>query len=56
LHRASLEFEKNIDKALVKQPVLTEQIKKLEDNYDSETFGTDEDFENWLKQQGIDKL
>ncbi|TKJ46457.1 hypothetical protein CEE34_08845 [Candidatus Aerophobetes bacterium Ae_b3a] len=56
LHRASLEFEKNIDKALLKQPVLTEQIKKLEDNYDSETFGTDENFENWLKQQGIDKL
>lgn len=56
LHKASLEFEKNIDKALLKQPVLTEQIKKLEDNYDSETFGTDEDFENWLKQQGIDKL
>ncbi len=56
LHRASLEFEKNIDKALVKQPVLTEQIRKLEDNYDSETFGTDEDFEKWLKQQGIDKL
>ena len=56
LHRTSLEFENNIDKALLKQPVLTEQIKKLEDNYDSETFGTDEDFENWLKQQGIDKL
>ncbi len=56
LHRTSLEFENNIDKALVKQPVLTEQIKKLEDNYDSETFGTDEDFEKWLKQQGIDKL
>lgn len=56
LHEASLKFEKNIDKALLKQPVLTEQIKKLEDNYDSEIFGTDEDFENWLKQQGIDKL
>ncbi len=56
LHRASLEFEKNIDKSLLKQPVLTEQIKKLEDNYDSETFGTDEDFEKWLKQQGIDKV
>jgi len=56
LHRTSLEFENNIDKALLKQPVLTEQIKKLEDNYDSETFGTDENFENWLKQQGIDKL
>lgn len=56
LHRTSLEFENNIDKALLKQPVLTEQIKKLEDNYDSETFGTDEDFEKWLKQQGIDKL
>jgi len=56
LHRTSLEFENNIDKALLKQPVLTEQIKKLEDNYDSETFGTDQDFERWLKQQGIDKL
>lgn len=56
LHRASLEFEKNIDRALLKQPVLTEQIKKLEDDYDSETFGTDEDFEKWLKQEGIDKL
>jgi proteasome assembly chaperone (PAC2) family protein len=56
LHRTSLEFEKNIDKALVKQPILTEQVKKLEDNYDSEIFGTDQDFENWLKQQGIDKL
>jgi len=56
LHRTSLEFEKNIDKALAKQPILTEQVRKLEDNYDSETFGTDEDFEKWLKQQGIDKL
>ncbi len=56
LHRDSLEFEKNIDRALLKQPVLTEQIKKLEDDYDSETFGTDEDFEKWLKQEGIDKL
>lgn len=56
LHRASLEFEKNIDRALLKQPVLTEQIKKLEDDYDNETFGTDEDFEKWLKQEGIDKL
>ena len=56
LHKDSLEFEKNMDKALLKQPVLTEQIRRLEDDYDSETFGTDEDFEKWLRQQGIDKL
>jgi len=56
LYRTSLEFEKNIDKAVAKQPMLAEQIKKLEESYDSETFGSKGDFENWLKQQGIDKL
>ena len=56
LHRASLEFENDIDKSLLKQPALTKQIKRLEDNYDRETFGTEEDFEKWLRQEGIDKL
>lgn len=56
LYKVSLEFEKNIDKAVAKQPILAEQIKKLEGNYDNETFGPKGDFENWLKQQGINKL
>jgi len=56
LHRASLEFEKNIDGFVAKQPALSEEIKKLEENYDREAFGAGRDFENWLKQQGIDKL
>ena len=47
LHRASLEFEKNIDGFVAKQPALSEEIKKLEENYDEETFASKGDFENW---------
>ncbi len=52
----SSEFEKNMDKAVAKYPELAKEIRKLEDNYDKELFDQKEDFEGWLKQQGIDKL
>ncbi|MBC7188702.1 PAC2 family protein [Candidatus Aerophobetes bacterium] len=56
LSRMSEEFEKNIDKIVAGQPKLLEQIKKLEENYDKEIMDQKEDFENWLKQHGIDKI
>lgn len=56
LSAMSNEFEKNINELVAKQPKLAEQIKKLEENYDKELFGQREDFEEWLKQYGIDKL
>ncbi len=52
----SNEFEKNINELVAKQPQLAEQIKKLEENYDKELFDQRENFEEWLKQHGIDKL
>ncbi len=56
LSRMSNEFEKNINQLVAKQPKLAEQIKKLEENYDKEFFDQKGDFEEWLKQHGIDKL
>jgi len=56
LDRMSGEFEKNINETVAKHPELAKQIKKLEENYDKKLFGQKEDFEEWLKQQGIDKL
>lgn len=52
----SQEFEKNINQLVAKQPKLAEQIKKLEENYDKEFFHQRGDFEEWLRQHGIDKL
>lgn len=56
LTRMSNEFEKNINDLVAKQPKLAEQIKKLEENYDKEFLDQKGDFEEWLKQHGIDKL
>ncbi len=56
LSKKSDEFEKNITKLVAKQPDLAEQVKKLEENYDKEFFDQKENFEKWLKQQGINKL
>lgn len=56
LDRMSSEFEKNINETVAKHPELAKQIKKLEENYDKKLFDQKEDFEEWLKQQGIDKL
>ena len=56
LFKRSDEFEKNINEIVAKQPKLAEQIKKLEENYDKEFFNQKGDFEEWLRQQGIDKL
>jgi proteasome assembly chaperone (PAC2) family protein len=56
LRRMSGEFEKDMDKAVAKYPELVKEIRKLEDNYDKELFDQKEDFEGWLREQGIDKL
>jgi len=56
LSKMSDEFEKNINELVAKQPELAKQIKKLEENYDKELFDQKADFEEWLKQHGIDKL
>ena len=56
LFKRSDEFEKNINGIMAKQPKLAEQIKKLEENYDKEFFDQKGDFEEWLRQQGVDKL
>ncbi len=50
------EFERNIDELVAKMPDLAEQIKKLEENYDKEIWEDDQNFEEWLKRHGIDKL
>jgi len=56
LSKMSNDFEKNTNEFVAKQPELTEQIKKLEENYDKEFLGQEGNFEEWLKQHGIDKL
>ena len=56
LYRMSNEFENNINDAVARQPKLADLVKKLEKDYDKEFFGQKEDFEEWLKKQGIDKL
>jgi len=56
LFKRSDEFEKNMNELVAKQPKLAEQVKKLEENYDKEFFDQKGDFEEWLRQQGIDKL
>jgi len=56
LFKRSDEFEKNINELVAKQPKLAEQVKKLEENYDKEFFDQKGDFEEWLRQHGIDKL
>jgi proteasome assembly chaperone (PAC2) family protein len=52
----SANFEKKIDKLVNLQPLLGEQIRKLEKNYDKDFFKENGGFEEWLKRHGIDKL
>jgi len=52
----SANFEKKISEMVRQQPLLTKQIKKLEENYDKEFFEEKGGFEEWLKKHGIDKL
>ena len=52
----SSNFEKRIDRLVRQQPLLSEQIRKLEENYDKDFFNENGGFEEWLKQHGIDKL
>jgi len=49
-------FEKRIDNLVQQQPQLSEQVKKLEKNYDEAYFDEKGGFEEWLKHHGIDKL
>lgn len=56
LSEMSSGFEKNLNELVAKKPKLAEQIKKLEENYDKEFFDRKGDFEEWLRQHGIDKL
>lgn len=56
LTRRNLAFEKRINELLKHQPLLMEEIKKLEENYDQEFFNNKGGFEEWLKRKGIDKL
>lgn len=57
LSERSNEFERNMNELVSKQPKLNEQIRKLEENYDKEFFDQQrEDFDEWLKRHGIDKL
>jgi len=56
LTRKNLAFEKKINQLLETQPQLSEEIKKLEENYDQEFFDGKGGFEEWLKRKGIDKL
>ncbi len=56
LSQMSDEFEKSINELVEQQPKLAEQIRKLEENYDKEFFDQKGDFEEWLRQHGIDKL
>ncbi len=56
LSKMSEEFEDNINKLVASQPKLATQVKKLEENYDKEFFDQKGDFEEWLRQHGIDKL
>lgn len=56
LYKMSNEFEKSINNAVAGQPKLAGLIRKLEKDYDKEFFDQKEDFEKWLRQQGIEKL
>ena len=49
------EFDRNVEQ-LVKYPDLVERIKKLEENYDREILEDDQNFREWLRRHGIDKI
>ena len=54
LKEMSVDFEKKITKITKKQPELSENIAKLEEDYDNEVFDTEmPDLKNWLQEKGI---
>ncbi|UCG49578.1 MAG: PAC2 family protein [Phycisphaerales bacterium] len=54
LRALSEEFEKKLSRLVQEQPQLAANIKKLEEDYDSEIFNTEMgDLKNWLEQQGL---
>jgi proteasome assembly chaperone (PAC2) family protein len=54
LKETSSDFEKKVTNIVKKQPELSENIAKLEEDYDNEIFDTEmPDLKNWLQQKGI---
>ncbi len=52
----SEEFDRNVEQLVKKYPDLVERIKKLEENYDREILEDDQNFREWLRRHGIDKI
>ncbi len=53
LQAAADEFEKKLTEVVQEQPELAENIVKLEQDYDNETFSEMADLKHWLHQKGI---
>ncbi len=54
LRTLSEDFERKLSRLVQEQPELAANIKKLEEDYDSEIFNTEMgDLKNWLEQQGL---
>lgn len=54
LRKVSDEFEKRLSEVVHEQPELEKNVRKLEQDYDNETFDTEmSDLKKWLEQQGI---
>jgi hypothetical protein len=54
LRAVSDAFERKVTKVVAKRPELSELVRKLESDYDSEVFDTQMgDLKSWLHQQGI---
>ena len=52
----SEEFDRNVEQLVKKNPDLVERIKKLEEHYDREILEDDQNFREWLRRHGIDKI
>ena len=55
LRVVSRDFEKRLTDSIQQRPELIEQIRKIEEDYDSQVFNTtiDQDLKNWLERQGV---
>ena len=54
LRDISDEFEKKLSDVVQEQPELARNIRRLEENYDSEIFDSEMgDLKKWLEQQGV---
>jgi len=54
LRKVSDEFERKLSEAVLEQPELSDNIRKLEEDYDNEIFNNEMgDLKSWLEQQGI---